>query len=144
MNNNILKFIHGIPRNKIVFLDKPISNLRFLDVGKELSVELDALTNDSRIAMKSIGIIDKLFSSSMEEDAIYGKYLALNNIGILFESELKIDFVQLLDKYSSSNILFVQWEGEKDNQYLYFLTKEKGRKINIENLSHITIWNIVI
>lgn len=139
MNNNILKFIHSTPRNKIVFLDQPITNLRFLDVGKELSIKLHALTNDNRIAMKSIGIIDKLFSSSIEEDAIYGKYLALKNIGILFESELKTDFVQLLDKYSSSNILFVQWEGEKDSQYMYFLTKEKGRKINIENLSHITI-----
>lgn len=139
MNNNILKFIHNTPRNKIVFLDQPITNLRFLDVGKELSIKLHALTNDNRIAMKSIGIIDKLFSSSIEEDAIYGKYLALKNIGILFESELKTDFVQLLDKYSSSNILFVQWEGEKDSQYMYFLTKEKGRKINIENLSHITI-----
>jgi hypothetical protein len=57
----------------------------------------------------------------------------------LFEPELKVDFNNLLEKYSNTNALFVKWEGVIDNENLYFLSKEKGIKININKLSHIAI-----
>ena len=52
---------------------------------------------------------------------------------------MKIDLVQILDKYSSLHTLFVKWEGEIEDGILYFLTKEKGQRIDIKNLSHVVI-----
>jgi len=52
---------------------------------------------------------------------------------------LKLDFFAILDKYSRSNLLFIKWEGEIDEENLYFLSKIKGEKINIKNLSYIAI-----
>lgn len=135
----IQKYMRSQSRNKIVFYIQDIPGIQTLDVGKELSHEIKSIASDSKIGMKSLILIDELFTSSIWDNSDYGKYLALQNIGILLEPELKIDFVQTLDKYSSSNTLFVKWEGEIEDGILYFLTKEKGQKIDIKNLSHIVI-----
>lgn len=135
----VLSYLKSQPRNKIVFYIQDIPGIQTLDVGKELSHEIKSIAPDAKIGMKSLIIIDELFISSIWDNSDYGKYLALKNIGILLEPELKIDFLQILDKYSSSNTLFVKWEGEIEDRILYFLTKEKGQKIDIKNLSHIVI-----
>ena len=64
---------------------------------------------------------------------------ALSNIGILIEPELKQDLTRLMEKHSNGNVLFIKWDGEIDQDNLYFLSKEKGIKINIKNLSQILI-----
>lgn len=139
INENILSYIEFYSRNKIVFYKNEIPGIKFLDVGKILSKEIDEILFDNQISLKTHFIIEELFSSSITNDSGYGKYLAIQNVGILFETELKTDFLQILDKYSSSNTLFVKWDGEIENGILYFLTKEKGQKIDIKNLSHIVI-----
>ena len=137
--DKIGKYIISQSRNKIIFYKNEIPGIQTLDVGKELSHEIKSIASDAKIGMKSLIIIDELFTSSIWDNSDYGKYLAIQNVGILFEPELKTDFLQILDKYSSSNTLFVKWEGEIENGILYFLTKEKGQKIDIKNLSHIVI-----
>lgn len=137
--NNISYYITSQSRNKIVFYKQDILGIEAIDVGKKLSHEIKSVTRDTRIGLKALIMIDKLFTSSLSSNSKYGNYLAIHNLGILFEPKLKTDFVQLLDKYSSSYTLFVKWEGEIEDGILYFLTKEKGQKIDINNLSHIVI-----
>ncbi len=137
--DKIGKYLKSQSRNKIVFFKNEIPGIEPLNVGNKLAKELKLLVADSKIGLKSRLIIEELFSSSITNDSTYGKYLAIQNVGILFEPELKTDFLQILDKYSSSNTLFVKWEGEIEDGILYFLTNEKGQKIDIKNLSHIVI-----
>lgn len=137
--DKIEKYLKNQSRNKIVFYKQDIPGIEAIDVGKKLSHEIKSIASDAKIGMKSLIMMDELFTSSFLDNSEYGKYLAIHNLGILFEPELKTDFIQILDKYSSSNILFVKWEGEIENGILYFLSKEKGQQINIENLSHIVI-----
>lgn len=137
--DKISKYLKSQSRNKIVFYKQDVLGLEAIDVGKKLSNEIKSIASDAKIGMKSLIIMDELFTSSFSNNSEYGKYLAIQNLGILFEPDLKTDFIQILDKYSSSNTLFVKWEGEIENGILYFLTKEKGQKIDIKNLSHIVI-----
>lgn len=137
--DKIEKYLKIQSRNKIVFYKQYVLGVEAIDVGKKLSHEIKSIASDAKIGMKSLIIMDELFTSSFLDNSEYGKYLAIHNLGILFEPELKADFTQILDKYSSSNILFVKWEGEIENGILYFLSKEKGQQINIKNLSHIVI-----
>lgn len=137
--DKIGKYIISQSRNKIIFYKNEIPGIQPLNLGKKLSHEILSIASDAKIGMKSLIIIDELFTSSIRDNSDYGKYLAIQNVGILFEPELKTDFLQILDKYSSSNTLFVKWEGEIEDGILYFLTKEKGQKIDIKNLSHIVI-----
>lgn len=137
--NNITQYLQSQARNKIVFYKQDIPRIQVFDVGKKLSHEIKSISSDVKVGMKSLIIIDELFTSSFSDNSDYGKYLAIQNIGILLEPELKTDFVQILDKYSTSNVLFVKWEGDIENGILYFLTKKSGLKIDIKNLSHIVI-----
>lgn len=139
MITKLQKYIHSQPRNKIAFYKQDMPGIEATDVGKKLSHEIKSIASDTKIGMKSLIIMDEVFTSSIMENSDYGKYLAIQNVGILFEPELKTDFLQILDKYSSSNTLLVKWEGEIEDGILYFLTKEKGQKIDIKNLSHIVI-----
>lgn len=126
-------------RNKIVIYKECIIDIPYLNVGKSFSIELESIINDKHFALKAKTKLDILLMSTIVSDENYGKILAINNLGILFEKELKIDFLALIDKYSKDNCLFVQWDGELKGNDIYFLTKEKGIKINIENLSHIKL-----
>lgn len=137
--NNITQYLQSQARNKIVFYKQDIPGIQAFDVGKKLSHEIKSISSDAKVGMKSLIIIDELFTSSFSDNSVYGKYLAIQNIGILLEPELKTDFVQILYKYSTSNVLFVKWEGDIENGILYFLTKKSGQKIDIKNLSHIVI-----
>lgn len=137
--DSLFNYINSQSRNKIVFYKQDVSGIESIDVGKKLSQAIKSISSDAKIGMKSLIILDELFTSSISNNSGYGKYLAIHNLGILFEPELKTDFAQILDKYSSSNTLFVKWKGEIEDGILYFLTKEKGQKIDIKNLSHIVI-----
>lgn len=90
--------------------------------------------------MKVFDSLENIFRTSIQtSDDRFGEYVAISNPGILFETELKIDFGQILSNWSANNTLFVKWEGDIDSGWLYFLTREKGIKTNIRNLSYITI-----
>jgi hypothetical protein len=89
--------------------------------------------------MKVSSELDRILNSAISNHDLFGDYLSIDNLGILFEPELKIDFNRLLDRYSQNNVLFVKWDGDMDAESIYFLTKENGIKINIKNLSYIVL-----
>ena len=126
-------------RNKLVFYKDSINDISAVDVGSELSQAIYNMTDISKLPMKISYELEKILNSSTVEIGGYGKSLAISNIGILFEPELKVDFSSLIEKHSKTNVLFIKWEGEIDNDNLYFLSKENGIKIDIKNLSHIAI-----
>src|SRR5690554_849873 len=96
----IPSFINSQARNKLVIHDKEVFGLEYLDVGRSLANKIKSITSDTRLGMKSINLIEEIFSDAKKESDLYGRYLAIYNLGILFENDLKIDFIHLLTKYS--------------------------------------------
>ena len=135
----ILSFLKTQSRNKIVFYRNSINDIPEIDLGTELSQVLFNLNDLTKLPMKVSLELENMLNTATIDHQIYGRTLAISNLGILFEPELKVDFYNLLEKYSNTNALFVKWEGAIDNENLYFLSKEKGIKININKLSHIVI-----
>lgn len=135
----ILSFLKTQSRNKLVFYRNSINNITEIDLGTELSQFLFNLNDLTKLPMKVSLELENMLNTATIDHEIYGRTLAISNLGILFEPELKVDFNNILEKYSNSNVLFVKWEGAIDNENLYFLSKEKGIKINIYKLSHIAI-----
>lgn len=135
----ISQYINTPSRNKIVVHKGQIEDVSFLDVGLKLAEALAVFVGDKKIAMRASFEVDKLFIGSISTHPEFGKILALKNIGILFETDLKLDFSNLLDKYSRNNTLFLQWNGEIENHKLIFLNKEKGIIINLKNTSHLLL-----
>jgi hypothetical protein len=139
INQAIADYIKSQSRNKIIFYSQDISALQSLNVGLRISESIYNLNEPGRIAMRVLSELDGILNAAIYQHNVFGRYLSIENIGVLFEPELKLDFANLLDNYSQNNVFFVKWEGEIDAENIYFLTKENGIKINIKNLSHILI-----
>ena len=110
-----------------------------VNVGVSLAHAILPIMGDKRFALKAKSVIEDIFNSALITHSVYGKILALTNIGILLEPDLKLDFTSLLDRFSRDNTLFLHWEGEIIDGSLYFLSKENGIKIDIKKLSYIAI-----
>jgi hypothetical protein len=137
--HTIAEFIKSQSRNKVVFHTQDITHLESVNIGERISESIYHFKEPSRIAMQVSSELSDLLNASISNHDMFGSYLSIENLGILFEPELKLDFARLLENYSQNNLLFVKWDGEIDANYLYFLTKEDGIKINIKSLSHIKL-----
>lgn len=126
-------------KNKIVFYKDYSFDFNAIDIGRLLSQAIYNLKDETKLPMRVSDELDKILKASITYHCSYGSMLAISNIGIVLEPELKQDLNMLLTKYSNNNVIFVQWEGEIENDNLYFLSKEKGIRINIINLSHIIL-----
>ena len=135
----IQTYLSSNSRNKILIYQNQLNEINPIDVGCKISAAITPFLNDKRLSFKVSKIMDDIFNSSIINDKNYGRLVAIKNLGILLEPELKFDILQLLDKHSRTNALFIQWDGEIENDNLYFLTIGKGQQINIKNLSHIII-----
>lgn len=138
-SEKIKSYISSQSRNRIVLHDQIIPDLVYLDLGRELSEAIFNLKNPNKISLRASLELEKILERSTQNHDKYGVCLAISNVGVLFEPELKLDFSGILDKYSKNNVLFVKWEGEMDSEHLFFLSKQNGVKIAIKNLSHIKI-----
>ena len=92
-------------RNKIVFSKQFIEGLQYLNVGLTLAKML----RDNSLPSLAI---PQLLSSAEKEDESVGRYLAIFNIDILFEPELKLDVGNLFDSYSKNQCLVIQADSE--------------------------------
>ena len=80
----------------------------------------------------------KLFSE-IKADAIIGKYLALENIGILFEPELMLDLRSLIESSSINKCLFIKSDGVIENDCYYPFPATTNYKVNLKGLSFVVI-----
>ena len=86
--------------------------------------------------MKTKDLIDELMHASIQHNDKIGKHITIKNLGILFEPELKINFEHFLKTYSTDFTLIIEWSGEISNKHLFFLSKMKGSRIDLKNLTY--------
>lgn len=136
MNNlkqHITEFLNTNPRNKIVFSRQTEDAI---NLGKELSDRIKQHLNHERLSMKTKDLIDEIIKANINTSDEIEKHIIIKNFGILFEPELKINFEHFLKTYSSENTLVIEWPGEITNNQLFFLSKEKGLKADLKNLTY--------
>lgn len=132
-------FIKGASRNKLIITKSQVDKLNWLDIGKLFSTKIEPYLEDRLLSFKALTALNDIIETNITKSDVFGDYIAIYNLGILFETELNIDFITLLDKHSRNTTLFMYWEGEIKNDSLYFLKEVNGQEINIKNLSHIII-----
>jgi hypothetical protein len=92
--------------------------------------------------MLTTDLLEEIIQESEKKHPLIGKYVAIKNMGMMMEPALKINLPSFLDTHSQNCSLIVDWEGEIEKPYLYFLSKEKGKKINIQGISHIIVTDV--
>lgn len=120
-------------RNKIIFCHEPISNLHFVDVGKELSFVIKEQEEPSGYSSACKRIFEQTYN-----DEVIGSYLALSNWIILFEPDLKLDLRSIVESFSINKCLILLSNGSiKENRYL--LMDDPRFALNLQGLSFIEI-----
>ena len=129
----IKQFISQVSRNKIIFCHEPISNLHFVDVGKELSFVIKEQEEPSGYSSACKRIFEQTYN-----DEVIGSYLALSNWIILFEPDLKLDLRSIIESFSINKCLILLSNGSiKENRYL--LMDDNRFALNLQGLSFIEI-----
>lgn len=105
LKQEVVTYVKQDLRNKIVFSKQCIEGLQYLNVGLTLATML----RDNSLSSLAI---QQLFSDAVKADQNIGRYLAVSNIDILFEPDLKLDVGNLFDSYSKNQCLVIQADSE--------------------------------
>lgn len=132
--SNVISFIHSASRNKIVFCHKEIDGIDFVNVGRVLSELIVERTDFDDLQ----GEVNKVLSQTCNH-ADVGQYLALCNIGILFEPELKLNLRAIFDNYSKDQTLFIFDEGEVVDDKFHFFEPSSLFTVDLDGMAFITI-----
>lgn len=130
--DNIAQYLQQNTRNKIVFCREHIEGLKFIDIGHELSLIIgipNGLICGYETAYKQI------FNQGFYDDTL-GPYLAIENIGILFEPEMRLDLRSVIDTYSRDICLIIKSDAIIQNNILHFLSPGDDAKIDLQGLSY--------
>lgn len=138
--DKIVGFINSYPRNRLIISTEifDMEEVNWMDMGKLLAFELGN-TDKRKIVFKINQLLDDVIVKNKIQHKEFGETIAIENIGLLLEPELKFNLEKFLSDYSQNNTLILKWEGEIDTNQLYFLTKNDNHKIELNNISHIVI-----
>lgn len=137
-DTKIIYFLNSYPRNRLIISTEIFEKVNWIDIGKLLALELSNL-DKKKIVFKINQLLDDIIVKNKTQYKEFGETIAIENIGLLLEPELKFNVEKFLSDYSQNNTLILKWEGEIDTNQLYFLTKNDNHKIDLKNISHIVI-----
>lgn len=116
----------------------------YIDIGQELSKAIESNIDNKRLSLIADDALEKIISSNIVNDKDIGKYIAIKNIGILFEPALKFNLRAKIDSWAKSFILIIidSNEGTVINNIFYLAGDLKSSySINLTEISNKTIYN---
>lgn len=123
-------------KHKLVFTKSEPAGFVFTDLGYEMASRLDGQVSPSVVATAAF---ESVASRRTQDHPIYGKYLAITNIGILFEPELKLNVRLLLESLSHDTLLVVCSDGVIQNDTFHFDDSTEDYDIALSGLSYFVI-----
>ena len=138
----ILKaFLSSPSRNHLVISDGCIVGFDYIDMGLEISTFIEDRISDRRLSMRVQDQLHALLRSHICKSEEFGEYLALTNIGILFEPLLKIDLEGFLDRWSQNMILLLDVGKGNIQDNHFFLTQGCSRdySVSLEGINYIEL-----
>ena len=136
---HIVEYLQQATHNRLVFCHEPIEGLTFVDLGKALATSLAGENLHSpTIAYTAEDVLAEILSSPQIDSQI-GNYVALENIGILFEPELEFNLKSILDNASTNKTIVVCSDGTILSDKFYFFQPGDGVFIDLVGLSYLEI-----
>lgn len=136
----IADYLAQATRNRLVFCHEQIEGLTFVNVGKTLAESL--VKQDLRspmIAYMAEEVLDEILSTTKVDDEI-GSYVALDNIGVLFEPDLAFNLKSVIDSASTNKVVIILSDGIIKSDRYYFLQEGDASFIDLQGLSYIEIY----
>jgi len=134
-------FISSPSRNHLVISDSCIDRLKYVDVGLEVSTFIEDKIGDRRLSMRVQDHLNIILRSHICKSEDFGEYLALKNIGILFEPLLKIDLEGFLDRWSQNMMLILDVDKGiiRDNHLYLSQGCSNDYAVSLEGVNYIEL-----
>ena len=127
LSYSIEEIVQSTERHKLfVFLSSPddlvkcinwlnAKKIHAINVGKELAAFIDGLEDFSYLNIDVFDYVNKLIYSKKKKINDSGnEIVAIYNLGILLEPELKLNATQLLKDVSKASTLLIIWENKSE------------------------------
>lgn len=135
----ILEYLSQASRNRLVFCRDRIDGITFTDAGKALAEALKKENLRSpMVAYLAEDLLNDLLSETKIDSAI-GKYVALENIGILFEPDFGFNLKATFDNASTNKTIIIRSDALIKGHRFYFLQEGDNNVIDLDGLSYIEI-----
>ncbi len=140
-DNRIAEFLSSAPRFKVVVLRDGSFDVSIphVNVGLVLSTYLRENNLSDKAVNGAKDYLSAYISEAIQTDEVYGRYVCLTNLGILFEKRLDFAPAEFLSNIAKNTILLLHWEGVIRMQKLYFLDEDSKHFIDFRNTNYITI-----
>lgn len=137
--SSLSPYINRMARNQLVFTSYEVGDITYVDIGQLLSHKIETSIDKKRLPMIAEIEISSIMNECMSQNEELGNFIAIKNIGILFEPALQIDVKSFLDKWSRGTVLIVNHTGEiKQNRF--YLAKNNTRYVaNLTDITYKTI-----
>ncbi len=139
MLEQISAYLQQQPRNKLIISRKGIDGVDYCNVGTEVAEALIDLNFTKNFSLRSKSHISGILENAIYNHQVLGRILALENVGILLEPELKFNLVAFLENTTRDLVVVIKWPGAMNTKRLFFLGQENGLEIDIKHLSFLEL-----
>lgn len=134
---SLIQYKGEVMRHRLYFTHSEIQGIECVDIGLELSKEIEGFLNQSQLPMIASDKLDFLIDNHTVHVKDIGEVVVLRNISILFEPALKINVQAKFDIYSRGRTVVVQMEGSTINDGRLYLDYGRDRRMSVD-LKHLT------
>ncbi|WP_106830577.1 hypothetical protein [Parabacteroides pacaensis] len=127
-------------RHKLLFISCTTDALSFIDIGALLSEAIEPHLQKKRLSLIAEEALDKIIEQNTFSDPDIGDYIAIKNIGILFEPALGLNVHSKFDSWARTHVLIVHNEGIIKNNVFYLAgVPDQHYSIILTDISYKTL-----
>lgn len=132
-------YVNRQSRSNLLFTSDVVESMTFVDIGRHLSSEIGFFLEKKRLGMIAEDALKRILNRSLNRNAEIGEYIAIKNIGILFEPALHLDVKAILKNWSRDHVLIVKHEGEIRDGIFYLAANSAKQFVNLREITYKSI-----
>lgn len=143
-SHSMKKLIQHIPigtRHKLLFISHLPEGIAYINIGMQLARSIEPVLHDKHLSLIADEAIESIIRNHVRHDADTGDYVAIQNIGILFEPALHLDVHAKIDIWSKSYLLIVDCSENAIINDHFYLASSTGQhySIDLSDISYIIL-----
>ncbi len=139
LSEQVISFAKSSSHHHVIFCREMMPELTFVNVGLVLSEKILEEGLDSPMLDFATDDFIQEIMSRHEFHPEIGNYLALTNIGILFEPCLKYNIPELFKSHSRNKILFIHTQAVIKDDVLYFNDPSDNITADLSGVHYIIV-----
>lgn len=140
--DNLKPYITAGSRHRLLFIKSEVKGVEFVDIGKKLSAVIESSLHKKKLPLLADDGLERIISENTIHDSDIGDFVAIKNIGILFEPQLQFNLHIKFDSWAKTKVLIVRMEGKIQDCRFYLAGKTDNKySINLKDITFKTIYD---